>query len=393
MIKKAQFRFVATTMAILLGFFAVIFSLVSLFSRSLTLNAINYSLREIEQVYVDTNGENTKNDSIIAYFYFTESGGISVIEPIVYDEEAFTITQAMALINEGANRSHNEGFIDNYYYKYTLAEDKATILIGDMSVFLDGMDQAITRTLIGLIILFIILLIICYGASFKIFQPIKEGFYRQQTFISNASHELKTPLAIITANADVLETQNSNTWTTNIKEQATRMSELLNDMLSLAKINEGKHGLNIEEFNLSDEIVACTLPYDSVAFERGKSLAVNVKENIIGKFDRESVRKVVSILLDNAIKYGKKGEEITITLSVKKNSKPILTVHNLGNNVPDSDKDKIFERFYRAEDSRSRDLGGSGLGLAIAKSICTVNKWKISATPILNESMTITVNF
>ena len=391
MIKKAQFRFVATTMAILLGFFAIIFSLVSLFLRSMTLNAINNSLQDIEQVYLNSNCESTKNDSIVACFYFTESGGISVIEPIVYDEDSFTITKAMALINEGAKRSHNEGFIENYYYKYTLVEDKATILIGDMSVFLEGMKQATNKTLIGLIILFVVLTIICWGASFKVFQPIKEGFYRQQTFISNASHELKTPLAIITANADVLETQNSSTWTNNIKEQATRMSELLDDMLSLAKINEGKSGLNTEEFNLSDEIIACTLPYDSVAFEKGKNLVVDVTENIIGKYDRESVRKVVAILLDNAIKYGKKGEDIIITLSLKK--KPILTVFNMGNNVPDNDKDKIFERFYRAEDSRSRELGGSGLGLAIAKSICTVNKWKIFASPILNESMTITVIF
>ena len=117
-----------------------------------------------------------------------------------------------------------------------------------------------------------------------------------------------------------------------------------------------------------------------------------MQNDVLGKFDRASVRQLLSILLDNAVKYASKDGSIIVSLTAKRNSHPILKVYNDGNNVPSEDSKKIFERFYRAEDSRSRDSGGSGLGLAIAKSVCEKNKWKISATPILHESMTITVH-
>ena len=144
---------------------------------------------------------------------------------------------------------------------------------------------------------------------------------------------------------------------------------------------------------VSEVITNDTLPFDAVAFEKGKMLLLDVQPNIQYKGDLQSVKNIVNILLDNAIKHAEKGGEIRVSLK-KENNKISLTVFNTGSNVPDHQANKVFERFYRADPSRSRESGGgSGLGLSIAKGIATNNKWKISAVSKLNQYMSITVIF
>jgi signal transduction histidine kinase len=246
--------------------------------------------------------------------------------------------------------------------------------------------------LIILICIYGLLFFIVWALSFKVFSPIKEAFFKQKQFISNASHELKTPLTIISANADVLSQDVDNQWLQNIKDQANRMNDLVADMLSLAKIDEGKIRIKKEKFNISQIVLGSSLPFDAVAFEKGKTLTLNVEDNIEYFGDIQSVKNIVNILIDNAVKHADNGGDVNLTLK-KESTKIVLSVFNTGSQIPDDDVDKIFERFYRGDTSRSRDSGGSGLGLSIAKSIADRNKWKISAKSKLNESMVITVIF
>ena len=169
------------------------------------------------------------------------------------------------------------------------------------------------------------------------------------------------------------------------------MHGLVLDLLTLAKIDEQKDKLSHENFNLSQEVLSTALPFDSLAFEKGKTLNTEVEPDIEIKGDKQSVKNLLTILLDNAIKHSSANAIIDVTL--KKEGKTILSVTNTGSNVPDEDSDKIFERFYRGDSSRSRSSGGSGLGLAIAKTIATTNNWKISAHSQCNKSMKITVIF
>jgi signal transduction histidine kinase len=225
-----------------------------------------------------------------------------------------------------------------------------------------------------------------------VFQPIVESNLKQKQFISNASHELKTPLAVISANADVLKQAGDNTWLSNIRSQTNRMNVLVGDMLTLAKMDEGKINLINTAFSLSELVVNSTLPFDAVAFEKGKTIDVDVDENVNIVGDEESAKKIINILLDNAVKHADERGEIKVSLK-KENGRIALTVFNSGSLVPNIDSSKVFERFYRGDSSRARESGGSGLGLAIARGIADANKWKISAESQYGISMSITVVF
>ena len=202
---------------------------------------------------------------------------------------------------------------------------------------------------------------------------------------------LKTPLSIISATTDVLEQETNSQWISNIKSQTVRMNSLVEDMLSLAKFDEGTTKLKVEKFNLSNEVFNATLPFEVLAFEKRKKLIINVQPNIAYNGDKACVNQIVNILLDNAIKHANVDGEIVLELKKEKNKNVYLTVFNTGSDVPDQQSNKVFERFYRADSSRSRETGGSGLGLSIAKSVADMNKWKISAISKQNESMTIIV--
>ena len=392
MIKKAQVRFISIAIAILVFFFAVIFGFTYIFLRNNTVTAVKLTLSEIERDYINSGGTVVKDGGLVASHYGVDRNGNLFLESLVYDQSTFDYQSAYDLVHQSAKLDKAEGIIGKCYFICKTENDITQVVIGDVNGLLNSMQDNLIKTLITLSISLVLLGLLAWAVSFKIFQPIQEAFMRQQTFVSNASHELKTPIAIISANADVIKSNRDDQWINNVKEQSLRMEVLVNDMLSLAKIDEGRTTLNPEEFNLSDEVVSIALPYDAVAFEKGRNLIVDVQNGIVGKFDRQSVRQVLSILLDNAVKYASKDGSIIVTLTTaKRTSHPVLKVYNDGNNVPSEHAKKIFERFYRAEDSRSRDLGGSGLGLAIAKSVCEKNKWKITATPILNQSMTMTV--
>ena len=203
---------------------------------------------------------------------------------------------------------------------------------------------------------------------------------------------MKTPLTIISANADVIKSTDNNQWVQSIKTQTERLNDLVGDMLTLAKLDEDKPMLALVEFNLSEEIINSSLAFDALAFEKGQTINLDVEPNISYKGDIQSVKKIVNILLDNAVKHAVSRGEISLSLK-KENGKIVFTVFNTGSNIPAQDSNRVFERFFRGDASRSRESGGSGLGLSIAKSIADVNKWKISAQSRYGESMTIKVIF
>ena len=215
---------------------------------------------------------------------------------------------------------------------------------------------------------------------------------KQMHFISDASHELKTPLTIISANAEVLKGIDDNQWVKNISTQTERMSVLVNDMLTLTRIEERRKKRSLIDFDLSTETLNSALQFDTVAFEKGKTIVTDVVPDVKITADIHAFKQLLSILLDNAVKYATENTEIVVSLK-KENGKTVLTVKNFGSDVPNEDSFKIFERLYRGDQSRSRESGGCGLGLSIAKSLCDANKWKISAHSRYNESMTITVVF
>ena len=233
-------------------------------------------------------------------------------------------------------------------------------------------------------------LIIIYSISKKvtniIVKPVNETLEKQKQFISDASHELKTPLAVIEANADVLENEiGENKWLTYIQNETDSMDKLINELLLLAKIENVNDVKDYEQFNLSEHVETITSMFESIAFEKQIKIVTKIKNEISINGNKQDIEHIVSTLLDNAIKHSEVEKDVEVELLEEKNN-IILQVKNFGEDIPKEQQDKIFERFYRVDKSRNRSEKRYGLGLAIAKA--TVEKYDGKIEVICKDGVT-----
>ena len=285
----------------------------------------------------------------------------------------------------------DKGFYMDMMYEITRDDLNTVVVLIDLSNDLNFLVSLMRFSLIitGSSLLFVFLF--SYFLSRWAIRPVKTAIENQQRFISDASHELKTPLTVISANAEVLETEiGENRWLSNIKSQTQVMSDLVFDLLDLAKMDETHEEMVFAEFDLSSVILSKSLEFECTAFENGKTFEQNITENVIYKGNEESIKHLVTILIDNAIKHSDENGFIRVTLTVSGN-KRIFQVYNTGNGIKNSEKDKIFNRFYRSDESRSKVTGGYGLGLSIAKAIVDAHKGTISVDGEENKWISFTV--
>ncbi|TBL70790.1 sensor histidine kinase [Paenibacillus thalictri] len=252
-----------------------------------------------------------------------------------------------------------------------------------------------TFAVVALVMLGIIYLASRYFANRSI-APVKEAFEKQKRFIADASHELKTPLAVINTNADVLLANGEDTideqakWLHHIKSETERMKVLTNDLLYLTEMDDARMEMMQVPFNMSEAVESVILTMEAVVYESGLSLDYDIEPDLTVKGSSEQIKQVTMILLDNAIKYSNPQGAIKLTL--KKHQHQVqLTVTNTGAGIPAEHVDKIFDRFYRVDASRSRQNGGYGLGLAIAKSIVSQHRGKIAVKSMPNGTTTFYV--
>ena len=227
-------------------------------------------------------------------------------------------------------------------------------------------------------------------------RPAERAWQQQRQFVADASHELKTPITVILANTGIVlshrsdPVENQAKWITYIQDEAGRMKSLVDDLLFLAKSDAAKLPRHPAQVRLSELVTGSLLPFESVAFERGVSLADQVAPGLCLLGDENQLRRLVVILLDNAVKYSGEGGAVTVRLD-KIQDRLRLTVHNTGPAIAPEHLDHLFERFYRSDAARDRAQGGYGLGLAIAKSIVEAHNGKISvsSTPEAGTSFTV----
>ncbi len=244
----------------------------------------------------------------------------------------------------------------------------------------------IITSIVIAIISIIIIYIIAKKVSETIVKPVQETFEKQKQFISDASHELKTPLAVIEANADVLENEiGNNKWLKYIQNEIESMDKLINELLLLAKTENLESIKSYKNFDLSKEVEIIVSVFESMAYEKKVKINTNIQKDIIMKGNKEDIKHILSTLIDNAIKHTEPEKEVTIELEKEKNE-IILQVKNVGNPIPENERDKIFERFYRIDKARNRNEKRYGLGLAIAKS--TVEKYNGKIEVFCKEGIT-----
>ena len=315
----------------------------------------------------------------------------SVLETDLQSGTIIEPAEASDLAVKAFSKSASHGFAGIYRFCTQYGSDGVRILFLDCGREITSFRRCLSTS----IVLSALGLLLIYGSvvyfSGRIVRPFAESYEKQKQFITDAGHEIKTPLAIIQADADVLEMElGENEWLADIQAHVKQLSGLTNDLFSLARMEEGRAPLQILEIPISDLISEAGESFQSLAQTQGKVIQLAVAPMLSMEADEKALRQLVNILLDNALKYSPEGG--SIRLSLEKQGKLLkLTVSNPSLvPLPEENLDRLFERFYRADPSRNSQTGGHGIGLSIAKAIVTAHGGQIHASIAENNALHIT---
>ena len=291
-----------------------------------------------------------------------------------YNSTEFDIDKAINEIVNGKSNNINL-YYNNYVYKYI---NSNVLIIINTTNIRNKLRSVLGVSIIIFILSEILISIISFLLTEWITKPAREAFQKQKDFIADASHELKTPLAVIMASSDSLKVNKDNIkYLDNIKFETDRMNKLISSLLELSKLENAKE-LEMKDENLSKIVEKIALTFESIAYEESIRIETDIEANISFKCNKEEIEKVISILVDNAIKHSNKNTSIDIYLYKLKNSICIKVI-NEGEGIKSGDEELIFERFYRSDKSRNRESNRYGLGLAIAKNIINLHNGTIKA--------------
>jgi len=306
---------------------------------------------------------------------FDENGNVEK----TFTESIYSITKegAIEYAKEVLEDGDKRGWISNYRYKvYSLAHGIGVVFV-DGSMSRSALMQSITIAGIVLLGCAALMLILIFLLSKRAVKPIAESYEKQKQFITDANHELKTPLTLILANAEIAEDElGESEWLDDIRSEGLRMTELINRLIELSRMDEEGHSISITEVKLGELAFNTAAEFEPLANDKGKPLSVSVDRSIEYRGDETLLRRLMGILLDNAIKYCDNGGEISLTL--RQGRKIVLTVENTYADVNKIELDRLFDRFYRADKARTF-TGGYGVGLSMAKSIVEKHKGEIEA--------------
>ena len=310
---------------------------------------------------------------------FNRMGNIDKI--INYSSNDLTDSEIKELVINNVNKINSKKIESLYTSDYVFMETKEgnLIMVNNTSTK-SYLLKELFKSILVFITLETIQVIISLNITKRIVKPVNEAFIRQKQFIYDASHELKTPIAIISASAEMLEKNpKEKKWLDNIKTENNRMNKLVISLLDLSKSENIKENEVYTNVNLSKVIKNKALTFESLIYENSLELDVDVANDIMFNCNEDRIKELLSILMDNAIKHSFPNSQITVKLSKEKNN-IYLSVKNKGKEIPINEREKIFERFYRLDKSRNRDDNRYGIGLSIAKNI------------VINHNGTISVN-
>lgn len=295
------------------------------------------------------------------YIFRIENSNVIEVSDKTFDEK---IKQYVIKINGGKSQS---GIIGDYIYKTRRTRGSNIIILMENKTVVMQIKKIIIFSIIGCSLSLVIIYVIAKKLSTIIVKPIQETFEKQKQFISDASHELKTSLAVIEANTDVLEGQvGNNKWINYIQNEIDSMNKLINELLLLAKMENVAELKEHKEFDISKETEIIVSMFESMAYEKNILLKSDVQENIMLNGNKEDVEHILSTLIDNAIKHTEKSKEVIVELKKNKNN-IIWQVKNMGEPIPEDEREKIFERFYRIDKSRNRKEKRYGFQLLMQK--------------------------
>ncbi len=385
--------------------FSVIFSLLTLFSFIIMISSLtsNYISRQnsISRVLNDISRPINRNQNVESVNPYNAIVPKDETRKIYLDFTIYTIIldengNYKELVNNTNNDQINESdvkniataiikkndgnihvgnlFLDKYSYVFT---PNNTLIIMDNTSINKLLINQLGISLLIFILSEIIIFIVTNLITRWIIDPVEKSFEKQKIFVADASHELKTPLSVMIASAEAYFEDRNDKWVYNMKNESERMIKLVTELLDLAK-TEREQDLIMETNNLSEIIEGSILTYESLFYEKKIKLQYNIDANINLFCNSDSIKELMSILIDNSIKHCNDKGKVIVNLS-KKNKLVILEVKNTGLPIKKDDEEKIFERFYKVDSSRNRNSNNYGLGLAIAKNIVLMHNGKIFA--------------
>ncbi|CUH96274.1 hypothetical protein P22_2364 [Propionispora sp. 2/2-37] len=334
------------------------------------------------------------------FFVKTDPGGNIIFKPDagrMTEPEYLNVLVTQSLQAKASEGHVQAGDVEYFYMKSPLENHTGTVIVFE--------DMTMARnTLRGLLTALCIVGIICLALSFfssafmaeRAMIPIQKALQQQKEFLSDASHELRTPLAVMQTNLDIVLNTPSGTvasqkrWLDNIQEEATQMTKLINSLLFLARIDSQEQQMENKAFDLASTIIQSVRSFEPLAASKGIALLVDAGPQVIVQGDEGKIKQVVCILMDNALRHTPAGGQITLRLTPK-GSRTLLTVADSGEGIDPAYLDKIFDRFYQVDQSRSK--GGAGLGLAIAKWIVEKHRGiiQVASTPGIGTTFTIQI--
>lgn len=364
--------------------FASLFIIVFILNLTNYITTTNRLADKCESVFniqnVEGNHEEDRKEVTPHYFIVENDNGTYTFSNTMafpYSKDEFE-----SLANDVFTSNNQKGSIGYLYY---LKKDTKAVFIDARSEFESYENTLIVSSSVAFAA-FVIISLSSFVFSRPIVKPYEKLYESERKFLTNASHELKTPLAIVMANLDVLSTYYpENQWVNSSIEQSNRMKGLINEMVSLNKIEELGGSSKMEDFDITQDLSEASESYLSLAMRKNVSLNCDIPQSVIYKGNEELILKLFGILLDNACKYVNENGYINVSL---KNEKKKLTII-FSNSVSSLNKEKLshcFERFYTFNESRNRKEGGYGIGLSIAKAIVNEHHGEIIAKSSKNDT-------
>lgn len=393
MLKKIRLHFVRSAMA---SFFIVIFALLA------ALNLGNYLIQTHQLDAVATRmldyddpqeqpfgadifpdgffGSYSPEASYMLRFFVVHCGETGEIEAVDHEYiAAASEEEAADMAKTALRRGASSGYLGLYRYALRESESGTTILFLNAERELRFIRMLLTISLIALLVSMALVFVLVVPFSRRSTIPFEKNLEMQKRFITDAGHELKTPLTAIQTSADVLALEiGENRWVKSIQSQSERLTGLVAQLVSLSRLDEASPFPEMADFSLSDAVWEIASPFAALADARGKTLEYTIEDGLVMYGAREAVQQMCSILLDNAVKYSDAAGRIRLHV-YQTGKKRYIEVENTSDQELPEDLDKLFDRFYRADASRSARIGGYGVGLAIARATAEAHGGKLTA--------------
>lgn len=376
MIRRLRWKVIGLNMGMVFCVLLAVFAAVYFSSRAGIARSVQHQLQQVLQTDSGYDLSQPGQEGVpcfVAEVY--ASGTVRVSGNSYYD---LTDKEALVdIVTAALTADSDEGVLAEHHLRYL----RQTGLLSTRIAFTDStLEQATLRSLltgsllIGLAAL-AVLFVCSYVLSGAVTRPVGRAWQQQKQFLSDASHELKTPLTVILSSTELLEQSaapEQKQYVDNIRAESRRMKQLVEDMLTLSRIQRSDAPLPDTAADLSDAAANVALRFEPVAYEAGLTLSYDIAPGLLVRGDSDKLEQAVAVLLDNAIKYAAPGTEVRLD-AVRQGKNACLWVENEGDPIPADKLPHIFDRFYRADESRT-DGGSFGLGLSIAKAIVEAHR-------------------